>query len=136
MTGRRIRKSGSISPGKAGEGLASALGASPLAPAGLLGGAASAGGLGTLGQGVPQLKTAAYNSRLQVGELVQQAYLVELSLDKGIWARTWVDASGEVLLVETSMGWTMRSDRVENWDRINEKRSAHRPPGRQDANKP
>ena len=98
-----------------------ALGASSLSPASLLGGAglpfSAADILGGADRpSQSQLKTAAYDTHLQVGDLIQKAYLIESRLDNGIWARSWIEESGEVLLVETSLGLTMRSERVEDLD--------------------
>jgi hypothetical protein len=54
--------------------------------------------------------TQVYRGRLPDGGLTQRAYLVDTKLDDTMWARLWIDESGQVLLVETSAGLSMRAD--------------------------
>jgi hypothetical protein len=102
-----------------GEGLASALGIPSPAHAALC----SIAGLPTA-SGEPnsaararsQLTTTVYYGYLPIGELAQRAYLIESKLNEGMWAKIWIDESGQVLLVETSMGLTMRSASITDLD--------------------
>ena len=54
--------------------------------------------------------THVYLGQLPDGELNQRAYLVDTKLDETMWARLWIDERGQVLLVETSAGLSMRAD--------------------------
>ncbi len=51
--------------------------------------------------------------RLPIGELNQKTYIVESKLNDGMWAKIWVDEQGEILLVDTSIGLSMRSDLID-----------------------
>jgi hypothetical protein len=64
----------------------------------------------------PALKsvTQIYRDSMSVGGLTQPAFLIESKINEGIWGKIWVDESGEILLVETSMGLTMRSDLIDS----------------------
>ena len=54
--------------------------------------------------------------RFVFGEVTQRAHLVDLRSGDSMWAKIWVSDSGEVLLVDTSMGVTMRSDLIDGED--------------------
>jgi hypothetical protein len=51
--------------------------------------------------------------RLPIGDLNQKTYIVESKLNDAMWAKIWVDEQGEVLLVDTSIGLSMRSDLID-----------------------
>jgi hypothetical protein len=100
-----------------GEGLASALGIpSPAYPAlfGIAGRSTASDEPNSAARDRSQLTTAVYYGHLPIGELTQRAYLIESKLNEGMWARIWIDESGQVLLVETSMGLTMRSASIDD----------------------
>ncbi|MGA2222466.1 MAG: hypothetical protein ABSH21_11970 [Verrucomicrobiia bacterium] len=119
---RQVRQFGFNEVG--GEDLASALGIpSPAYPAlfGIAGLPTASGEPNAAVRTRSQLTTTAYHGHLPIGELTQRAYLIESKLNEGMWARIWIDESGQVLLVETSMGLTMRSvsiDDLDNHDRL------------------
>jgi hypothetical protein len=93
-------------------GLANAFGLPGLSNFGVLGAGGAAGSAdGTLintraGQG-QTAKT--YLSRLKIGEDTQQVYVIESRFAETMWAKIWVNLSGQVLLVETSLGITMKA---------------------------
>ena len=53
----------------------------------------------------------AYRDQYKSARGEQSAYLVEANLDKSLnmWAKLWVDEQGGILLVDTSLGLTLRS---------------------------
>jgi hypothetical protein len=114
---RQVRQFGFNEVG--GEGLASALGIpSPAYPAlfGIAGLPTASGEPNAAARTRSQLTTTAYHGHLPIGELTQRAYLIESKLNEGMWARIWIDESGQVLLVETSIGLTMRSASIDDLD--------------------
>jgi hypothetical protein len=60
------------------------------------------------------LTTTAYYGHVPIGEPTQQGYVIESKLNEGMWVKIWVDESGQVLLVETSMGLSMRSAPIDD----------------------
>jgi hypothetical protein len=48
--------------------------------------------------------------RLEIAGNLQRVYLVYSRIDDQMWTKIWVDESGQVLKVVTSMGLEMRSD--------------------------
>jgi len=100
-----------------GKSLSDALGIPLPASAGLLGMAGlptTASGSDLAARTLSQPTTEVYYGRVPIGDLPQVAYLIESKLNEAIWAKVWVDESGEVLLVETSMGFTMRSAAIDD----------------------
>lgn len=59
----------------------------------------------------------AYEDRIEISGARQHAFLIECKSDQnpGLWAKIWMDDQGSVLLVETSLGITMRSGTMEGF---------------------
>lgn len=94
-----------------GAGMASALGLPGLANFSFLGGGGIPTGFGrTSGT---RATTRTYVDQLSIGDGTLPAYLVELKLDDAMWAKMWVDDSGAILLVQTSLGLTMETDTLD-----------------------
>jgi hypothetical protein len=79
-------------------------------------GAAMAAGLGLpatlatpagLGAGA---RTKAYRGRFTVGHESQRVYIVETKLNEAAWAKVWVDEAGQILQMDTSAGWRLRAE--------------------------
>ena len=51
-------------------------------------------------------------TELRIGEIPQRAYLVESRLGEGMWAKMWVDMSGAILRVDTSLGLMMVNNQI------------------------
>jgi hypothetical protein len=47
--------------------------------------------------------------RLEIAGNLQRAYLVYCKIDDQMWTKIWVDESGQILKVLTSMGLEMRT---------------------------
>ena len=76
-------------------------------------------GLGSparLGGATGSFETSVSYGRLPIGDLNQKTYMLETKLNDGMWARFWVDEQGEILLVDTSVGLSMRSDLIDRSD--------------------
>jgi len=95
-----------------GAGFASTFGMPGLGNIGFLGGgmpgslAASSGG----GPAVTRPATITYFDRLEIAGDSQRVYLIDTKLDDQMWTKMWVDDSGQVLKVTTSLGLEMLSD--------------------------
>src|SRR5882724_4644005 len=68
--------------------------------------AASSGG----GPAVTRPATITYFDRLEIAGDSQRVYLIDTKLDDQMWTKMWVDDSGQVLKVTTSLGLEMLSD--------------------------
>ena len=93
-----------------GAGLASALGLPGLSNLGFLGGGTHGRGSGQNADLKPRTSTAL--TELRIGEIPQRAYLVESRLGEGMWAKMWVDMSGAILRVDTSLGLMMVNNQI------------------------
>ncbi len=62
------------------------------------------------GDGHAQPVTTTSLDRLEIAGNLQRVYLVYSKIDDQMWTKIWVDESGQVLKVVTSMGLEMRSD--------------------------
>jgi hypothetical protein len=40
-------------------------------------------------------------------------YIVETKLNEAIWAKLWVDEAGQILQVDTSAGWHLRAEMID-----------------------
>jgi hypothetical protein len=91
-----------------GAGLASAFGLPGMANFSFLGG----GGLPGSEAAEPRSRpvTTTYFDRLEIAGNSQAVYLMYSKIDDRIWTKMWVDDSGQVLKVVTSLGLEMRSD--------------------------
>jgi hypothetical protein len=101
-------------------GLSEALGVSLPGAAGLLGMAglpAATVGSDPAAGGIPRPTTVVYYGRVPINDLPEMAYGVEVSFNEGLRGRIWVDKSGQILLVETSLGFTMRTASLDTLDR-------------------
>jgi hypothetical protein len=95
-----------------GAGFANALGLPGMANFSFLGGsglpgafaAATGGGAGS------QPATTTYLDHLQIAGNSERAYLMYSKIDDQTWTKMWVDDSGQVLQVITSLGLEMRTD--------------------------
>jgi hypothetical protein len=101
---------------KSGNALAGAMGLPAMANSMLvtgLGMQGKPGGSGGPGGSAAPLQMNVSYGRLPVGELNQKTYIVESKLNDAIWAKIWVDEQGEILMVDTSIGLSMRSDLID-----------------------
>ena len=95
-----------------GAGFASAFGMPGLGNIGFLGGgtrgslAASSGDA----QAATRPVTITYFDRLEIAGDSQRVYLIDTEVDDQMWTKMWVDDSGQVLKVTTSLGLEMFSD--------------------------
>ena len=95
-----------------GAGFASTFGMPGLGNIGFLGGGmpgslvASSGG----GPAATRPATITYFDRLEIAGDSQRVYLIDTKLDDQMWTKMWVDDSGQVLKVTTSLGLEMLSD--------------------------
>ncbi len=95
-----------------GAGFANAFGFPGMANFSFLGGGGLPSGLGVSSDGVAhaQPMTTTSMDRLEIAGNLQRVYLVFSKIDDQMWTKIWVDESGQVLKVITSMGLEMRSD--------------------------
>ncbi len=92
-------------------GFASAFGMPGLGSLGFLGGGMP-GSLGvSSGSGQPATRpvTITYFDRLEIAGDSQRVYLIDSKIDDQMWTKMWVDDSGQVLKVTTSLGLEMLS---------------------------
>ena len=95
-----------------GAGIANAFGLPGMANFSFLGGGGLPSGLGVSSNGGThaQPTTTTCLDRLEIAGNLQRVYLVYSKIDDQMWTKIWVDESGQVLKVVTSMGLEMRSD--------------------------
>lgn len=95
-----------------GAGFANALGLPGMANFSFFGGGGLPSGLGVSSDGDAhaQPMTTTSLDRLEIAGNLQRVYLVYSRLGGQMWTKIWVDESGQVLKVVTSMGLEMRSD--------------------------
>jgi hypothetical protein len=95
-----------------GAGFANAFGLPGMANFSFLGGGGLPTGLGATGDGGARTQPVTTTSldRLEIAGTLQRVYLVYSKIDDQMWTKIWVDESGQVLKVITSMGLEMRSD--------------------------
>jgi hypothetical protein len=114
----------------AGAGLADAVGLPALAnSAWLTGLGAPAGRADAAGKGpanFPVRTTGCYGN-LPIAEFKQKGYRIESKLNDSMWARIWVDEDGDVLLVDTSAGLSMRSELIDGLNTALPIRARHKP---------
>jgi hypothetical protein len=94
-----------------GAGFASAFGMPGLGNLGFLGGGMP-GSLAASSVGGPAATrpvTITYLDRLEIGGDSQRVYLIDSKIDDQMWTKMWVDDSGQVLKVTTSLGLEMLS---------------------------
>lgn len=93
-----------------GAGFANTLGLPGLANFGLLGGGLpSAFAPSSTGGARSRPETVTYVDHLEIADSSQRAYLVYSKIDDQMWTKIWVDDSGQVLRVATSIGLEMRT---------------------------
>ncbi len=94
-----------------GAGFASAFGMSGLGSLGFLGGGMPAPLVApsSVGQTATQPVTITYLDRLEIAGDSQRVYLIDSKVDDQMWTKIWVDDSGQVLKVTTSLGLEMLS---------------------------
>jgi hypothetical protein len=110
-----------------GAGFASAFGMPGLGNAGFLGGmpglsAASSGN----GQAGTRPVTITSFDRLEIAGDSQRVYLIDTKVDDQMWMKMWVDDSGQVLKVTTSLGLEMVSDGLTDGTDYPPRRPMHR----------
>ena len=91
-----------------GAGFASAFGLPGMANFSFLGGGGLPGSLAAEPRSRPV--TTTYLDRLDIAGNSQAVYLMYSKIDDQMWTKMWVDDSGQVLKVVTSLGLEMRSD--------------------------
>ena len=55
-------------------------------------------------------QTRAYHGRLTIGHEAQRVFIIETMLHEAAWAKVWVDEAGQILQVDTSAGWRLRAE--------------------------
>ncbi len=95
-----------------GAGFANAFGLPGMANFSFLGGGGLPSGFGVSSDGGAHAPPTTITSldRLEIAGNRQRVYLVYSKIDDQMWTKIWVDESGQVLKVVTSMGLEMRSD--------------------------
>jgi hypothetical protein len=95
-----------------GAGFANTFGLPGMANFSFLGGGGLPSGLGASSDGGAHAQPVTTTSldRLEIAGKLQRVYLVDSKIDDQMWTKIWVDESGQVLKVVTSMGLEMRSD--------------------------
>jgi len=88
-----------------GAGFANAFGLPGMASFGFLGG----GRLPGSSEGEAGPVTTTYIDRIEIAGNPQRVFLVHSKIDDQLWVKMWVDDSGEVLQVATSLGLEMKS---------------------------
>ena len=61
-------------------------------------------------QNLPHLTTKTYFDQLDIAGGKIRAYLIESKLNDALWAKIWVDESGQILKVVTPVGFTMLAE--------------------------
>jgi hypothetical protein len=113
-------------------GFANAFGLPGMANFSFLGGGGLPSGLGVSSDkgAHAQPATTTALDRLEIAGNLQRVYLVYSKIDDQMWTKIWVDESGQVLKVVTSMGLEMRSDAAlgmgEDPNRMDRKRGGGR----------
>lgn len=94
-----------------GAGFASAFGMPGLGNLGFLGGGMPVARATSLdaGQATTRPVTITYFDRLEIAGDSQRVYLIDSKIDDQMWTKMWVDDSGQVLKVTTSLGLEMLS---------------------------
>jgi hypothetical protein len=94
-----------------GAGFANAFGLPGMANFSFLGGGGLPSGLGVTSDGSAhaQPTTSMSLDRLEIAGNLQRVYLVYCKIDDQMWTKIWVDESGQILKVLTSMGLEMRT---------------------------
>ena len=94
-----------------GAGFASAFGMPGLGSFGFLGGGMSGSFAASSGSGQAAARpvTVTYFDRLEIAGDSQRVYLIDSKIDDQMWTKMWVDDSGQVLKVTTSLGLEMLS---------------------------
>jgi hypothetical protein len=110
-----------------GAGFASAFGMPGLGNVGFLGGmpglsAASSGN----GQAGTRPVTITSFDRLEIAGDSQRVYLIDTKVDDQMWMKMWVDDSGQVLKVTTSLGLEMLADGLTDGTDYPPRRPMHR----------
>ena len=95
-----------------GAGFAGAFGMTGLGNVGFLGGGmpGSLAGSSAKGQASTRPATITYFDHLEIAGDSQRVYLIDTKVDDQMWTKMWVDDSGQVLKVTTSIGLEMLSD--------------------------
>jgi hypothetical protein len=112
-----------------GAGFASAFGMPGLGSLGFLGGGRP-GSLAASSVGGPAATrpvTITYLDRLEIGGDSQRVYLIDSKIDDQMWTKMWVDDSGQVLKVTTSLGLEMLSAGLADGTDYQPVRLMHRP---------
>jgi hypothetical protein len=94
-----------------GAGFTSAFGMPGMGSLGFLGGGmpgSSSSSSGT-GPGTPRPVTITYFDHLEIAGDSQRVYLIDSRIDDQMWTKMWVDDSGQILKVTTSLGLEMLS---------------------------
>jgi hypothetical protein len=94
-----------------GAGFANAFGMPGLGNLGFLGGGMPVSRVASLsgGPAATQPVTITYFDRLEIAGDSQRVYLIDSKIDDQMWTKMWVDDSGQVLKVTTSLGLEMLS---------------------------
>ena len=95
-----------------GAGFASAFGMPGLGNLGFLSGGMPGAFPASSTSGQPQTRpvTITYFDKLEIAGDSQRVYLIDSKIDDQMWTKMWVDDSGQVLKVTTSLGLEMISD--------------------------
>jgi hypothetical protein len=71
--------------------------------------------------------TITYLDRLEIAGDSQRVYLIDTKVDDQMWMKMWIDDSGQVLKVTTSLGLEMLSDGLTDGTDDPPRRPMHRP---------
>jgi hypothetical protein len=114
-----------------GAGFANAFGLPGMANVSFFGGGGLPSGLAAASdEGAhPQPTMTVSIDHLEVAGYVLRVYLVDSKIDDQMWTKIWVDESGRVLKVVTSMGLEMRTDAARGVGRPSPLRSSQRSRG-------
>jgi hypothetical protein len=112
-----------------GAGIASAFGMPGLGNMGFLGGGMSGSLAASSGNGRAGTRpvTITYLDRLEIAGDSQRVYLIDTKVDDQMWMKMWIDDSGQVLKVTTSLGLEMLSDGLTDGTDDPPRRPMHRP---------
>jgi hypothetical protein len=92
-------------------GFAGTVGLPGMASFGALGGGLPGLAAASSGDGSrPSPVTTTYIDRLEVAGNLQRVYLIYSKVDDQMWTKLWVDDSGQILKLATSIGLEMRND--------------------------
>jgi hypothetical protein len=93
-----------------GAGFANAFGLPGMASFGFLGAGGLPGSFGpSEGEAGSRPVTTTYIDRIEIAGNPQRVFLVHSKIDDQLWIKMWVDDSGEILQVVTSLGLEMKS---------------------------